>query len=126
MVEEYHCAGQHADSTPHIVQYLVLHPQSKPGAILRHELPTDISYQNHLPAGNNQWALFASEVDWHIAKWAKLHSTGLTAFSELLTIDSVHTLSCIMIPGTSELIYATNFTALRGTWTFVQDHSRTE
>lgn len=89
MAEEYRRAGQRADSNPHIIKYSSLHPQSKPGAVIRHDRPTDISYQNHLPSGDNTWAPFASEVDWRIAKWAKLRGAGSTAFSELLAIDGV-------------------------------------
>lgn len=37
----------------------------------------------------NPYAPFASELDWDIAKWAKLRGPGCTAFSEFLAIPSV-------------------------------------
>ncbi|KAG2153819.1 hypothetical protein DEU56DRAFT_725961 [Suillus clintonianus] len=44
-----------------------------------------------LNAGNtvNVYAPFTSQMDWDIAKWAKLHGTGSTAFTDLLAIDGL-------------------------------------
>lgn len=38
---------------------------------------------------SNQWAPFTSQVDWEVARWAKLRGPGSTAFTELLAIPSV-------------------------------------
>ncbi|KAJ3915181.1 hypothetical protein F5877DRAFT_92392 [Lentinula edodes] len=49
-----------------------------------------LHYETHIPGiKDNKWAPFASRMDWEIARWAKLHGTGSTAFSELLAIDDV-------------------------------------
>jgi hypothetical protein len=37
----------------------------------------------------NPYAPFASQMDWEIAKWAKLRGPGSTAFGELMTIPGV-------------------------------------
>ncbi|KAJ8090904.1 hypothetical protein PM082_024827 [Marasmius tenuissimus] len=37
----------------------------------------------------NEYAPFASHMDWEVARWAKMHGTGSTAFSDLLAIDGV-------------------------------------
>ncbi|KAJ6497170.1 hypothetical protein C8R47DRAFT_972715 [Mycena vitilis] len=37
----------------------------------------------------NPWAPFTSQVDWEIAKWAKLRGSTSTAFTDLLSIDGV-------------------------------------
>lgn len=42
----------------------------------------------------NPWAPFASQVDWEVARWAKLRGSGSTAFSDLLAIEGV--CSCIL------------------------------
>ena len=39
----------------------------------------------------NPYAPFASQLDWEIAKWAKLRGPGSTAFGELMTIPGVST-----------------------------------
>ena len=40
----------------------------------------------------NPYAPFASQLDWDIAKWAKLRGPGSTAFGELMSIPGVCTL----------------------------------
>lgn len=37
----------------------------------------------------NEWAPFATRLDWEIARWAKLRGSGSTAFSDLLAIPGV-------------------------------------
>jgi hypothetical protein len=38
---------------------------------------------------NNLYALFASKLDWEIARWAKLRGPGSNAMSELLKVEGV-------------------------------------
>ncbi|KXN83336.1 hypothetical protein AN958_01554, partial [Leucoagaricus sp. SymC.cos] len=38
---------------------------------------------------SNLWAPFASKMDWKVARWAKLHRSGSTAVSELLSIEGL-------------------------------------
>ncbi|THV03159.1 hypothetical protein K435DRAFT_817339 [Dendrothele bispora CBS 962.96] len=48
-------------------------------------------YQANLSGSNeNIWAPFNSQMDWEVARWAKMRGTGSTAFSDLLAIDGVH------------------------------------
>ena len=92
MVEEYRQAGARADAHPRVVTYSSKHPQSRAGAILRYGASGDVLYGERVADGSgsgNVWAPFASEVDWKIAKWAKLRGAGSTAFSDLLGIDGV-------------------------------------
>ncbi|THU75130.1 hypothetical protein K435DRAFT_707628, partial [Dendrothele bispora CBS 962.96] len=35
------------------------------------------------------WAPFTSEIDWRVAKWAKMRGASSSAFTELLAIDGV-------------------------------------
>lgn len=85
---------ERADETPRIVPFSACHPTSHPGSVLHHSEPNDISYRREVSSdGTNTWAPFTSEVDWKIAKWAKLRGPGSTAFSELLGIDGVSALS---------------------------------
>jgi hypothetical protein len=37
----------------------------------------------------NPYAPFQSELEWRIARWAKLRGPSLTAFTELMSIDGV-------------------------------------
>lgn len=37
----------------------------------------------------NFWAPFTSQLDWEVARWAKLRGPGSTALSELLKLDGV-------------------------------------
>lgn len=96
-IEAYRLTSQHADVHPRIIKYLSQNP-STPGTVLHHETPADIRYARNVckDAGNDVWAPFASEVDWKIAKWAKLCGTGSTAFTDLLSIEGV----CISVIST--------------------------
>lgn len=89
MIEAYRQVARRADEDPRIVSYSSRHPRSRPGKIIRHDAPRDAAYQTFVSGGSNVWAPFISEVDWKVAKWAKLRGTGSTAFSELLAIDGV-------------------------------------
>lgn len=44
---------------------------------------------------DNKWAPFASKRDWEVARWAKMRGTGSTAFSDLLSIDGVCTVTTV-------------------------------
>lgn len=41
------------------------------------------------PKSENPYAPFTSRLDWEIAHWTKLRSSGSTAFSDLLAIEEV-------------------------------------
>ncbi|EIN05577.1 hypothetical protein PUNSTDRAFT_74727 [Punctularia strigosozonata HHB-11173 SS5] len=51
----------------------------------------------------NVWAPFTSQIDWEIAKWAKLRGPSSTAFSELLAIDGVSDALGLSYKNTREL-----------------------
>ncbi|KAJ6614114.1 hypothetical protein B0H10DRAFT_1950909 [Mycena sp. CBHHK59/15] len=70
---------------PHITQFGGL-----AGALIRTELPAYAQHSEQIPeSAENPWAPLASRVDWEIAKWAKLHGSMSTAFTDLLSIDGV-------------------------------------
>ncbi|KAF5388369.1 hypothetical protein D9615_000743 [Tricholomella constricta] len=46
-------------------------------------------YTTTLGDESNLWAPFASQMDWEIARWAKLRGSGSTAFSDLLNIEGL-------------------------------------
>lgn len=57
------------------------------------ELGRDSGYRAYTAtvdgAGSNPYAPFASQMDWEVARWAKLRGSGSTAFSDLLAIEGV-------------------------------------
>ncbi|KAJ6533473.1 hypothetical protein B0H19DRAFT_1213945 [Mycena capillaripes] len=54
------------------------------------ERPAYTQYSEFIPDGvNNPWAPFTSQIDWEVAKWAKLRGSTSTAFTDLLSIDGV-------------------------------------
>ncbi|KAG1845132.1 hypothetical protein DFJ58DRAFT_664447, partial [Suillus subalutaceus] len=49
------------------------------------------------------WAPFVSRIDYEVAKWAKLRSSGSTAFSELLAVEGIHDALGLSYQNTREL-----------------------
>ena len=47
------------------------------------------SYAKVINNEHNPWAPFSSQIDWEVARWAKLRGPGSTALSDLLKIDGV-------------------------------------
>ena len=47
------------------------------------------SYAKAINNKHNSWAPFSSQIDWEVARWAKLRGPGSTALSDLLKIDGV-------------------------------------
>jgi len=81
--------GRAGKGSARIVRYSSQYPHSRAGAVVSTGQSTDAQYSSTLGSGNNLWAPFSSEVDWKVARWAKLRGPGSTAFSELLAIDGV-------------------------------------
>jgi hypothetical protein len=52
-------------------------------------VPKYEKYQKGLTDLDNPWAPFSSQLDWEVARWAKLRGPSSTAFTELLKIDGV-------------------------------------
>ena len=77
------------ESLPHIIRYSSQYPDSRAGAVASKGQTTDDRYSNALGSNRNPWAPFTSEIDWMVARWAKLRGPGSTAFSELLAINGV-------------------------------------
>lgn len=48
-----------------------------------------VKYMTDVNGNSNPWAPFTSEIEWEVAKWAKLRGPGSTAFSDLLAIPGV-------------------------------------
>ncbi len=53
--------------------------------------PAHVHYMNSVNGQSDPWAPFASEIDWEVAKWAKLRGPSSTSFSDLLAIPGVST-----------------------------------
>ena len=82
--------GRIADSLSHIViRYSDKYPDHQAGASIKKTQPGDDNYRTALNHSSNSWAPFSSQMDWEIAKWAKLRGAGSTAFSDLLAIEGV-------------------------------------
>ena len=78
-----------SESSTRIIRYSSQHPDSRAGAVVSRGQTTDDRYSNALGSNINPWAPFTSEIDWMVARWAKLQGPGSTAFSELLAINGV-------------------------------------
>lgn len=66
--------------------------ESFPGNTARAPVPSAEAQGAIGPAGlvqGNPYAPFASQMDWQIARWAKLRGQGSTAMSELLGVPGV-------------------------------------
>ncbi|KAJ3989298.1 hypothetical protein F5890DRAFT_1570502 [Lentinula detonsa] len=53
------------------------------------DVDENTQYFRNLNAEANIWAPFGSEIEWEIARWAKLRGPTSTALTELLAIDTV-------------------------------------
>ena len=72
-----------------VVRYTDKYPDHQAGAPMKKTQPGDDNYRAALDNSSNPWATFSSQMDWEIAKWAKLRGAGSTAFSDLLAIEGV-------------------------------------
>lgn len=72
-----------------VVRYSDKYPDHQAGAPMKKTQPGDDNYRAVLDNSSNPWAPFSSQMDWEIAKWAKLRGAGSTAFSDLLAIEGV-------------------------------------
>ncbi|KAG1847789.1 hypothetical protein C8R48DRAFT_615382 [Suillus tomentosus] len=73
----------------HIV--IVPYPDAHAGVPITGQPAHDSNTTYGIDAGNsnNIYAPFTSQIDWDVAKWAKLRSPSSTAFTDLLAIDGV-------------------------------------
>ena len=81
------------DGCPVVVDFPSVHA----GEIIQQRLSGDEQYQRELAAEDSAWAPFTSQMDWEIARWAKLRGPGSTAFTELLKISGVCAQYCLRI-----------------------------
>ncbi|KAJ3765439.1 hypothetical protein FB446DRAFT_655309, partial [Lentinula raphanica] len=71
---------------------IVRYPDPRAGAPIQSQggiVSENNRYSQDLKAGSNCWAPFGSQIEWEIARWAKLRGPSSTALSELLAIDGV-------------------------------------
>jgi hypothetical protein len=68
----------------------VLFPGRRAGEVVSEGIPTMKEYENNLGGPtSNLYAPFNSEIDWELAKWARLRGPSATSFTELLQINGV-------------------------------------
>ena len=68
-----------------------LFPSERAGSPIQPGSPVQSSfhrYQQRLD-GDSKYAPFASQIDWEIARWAKIHGPSSAAVTELLQIEGV-------------------------------------
>jgi hypothetical protein len=82
-------AEERLEHDPFVVQYSSRYPHSHCGAIKEFQRTADQQYSSAINNTSNPWAPFSSEIDWKVARWAKLRGAGSTAFSDLLAINGV-------------------------------------
>ncbi|KAJ7083907.1 hypothetical protein C8R43DRAFT_965319 [Mycena crocata] len=88
---------------PHITKF-----GGEAGAPLhRAEMPANTQYQRGLSEAEenpeNPWAPFKSQIDWQIARWAKVRGSTSTAFTDLLAINGVTEALGLSYKNSSEL-----------------------
>lgn len=104
-----------------VVHYSDKYPHCRAGMAVKQKQPRNAKYCAILDDSSNMWAPFSSQMDWEIAKWAKLCGAGSTAFSDLLAIK-----------GVSEMYYDHSclltmiFKGSRCTQPFVQEFKRAQ
>ncbi|KAF7369778.1 hypothetical protein MVEN_00309900 [Mycena venus] len=76
----------HLVRKPHVTRF-----RGRAGSPLAQtELPAFQKYKSQLSEmDDNLWAPFQTQMDWEIARWAKLRGSTSTAFTDLLVIDGV-------------------------------------
>jgi hypothetical protein len=80
---------------PHIQHFNDIYLRARAGTCIGSVPNRNDSYQSRLRDDKNLWAPFSSQIDWEIARWAKLRGPSSTAFSDLLAIEGVGALqSC--------------------------------
>ena len=72
-------------STPVIETF----PIATAGKVYGHETENSYHCAQKQFAGSNGYQPFASQIEWEIARWAKLRGPSSTAFTELLEIEGV-------------------------------------
>jgi len=74
-------------ATSKVVQF----PDPHAGEPIGSASPSHSAYATSLgnPSPSNPHSLFASKIDWEVAKWAKLRGLSSTSFADLLKIDGV-------------------------------------
>ena len=81
---------------PRVEPVKELFPGRRAGEVLSEGIPTMKEYENNLGGPtSNPYSPFNSEIDWEVAKWARLRGPSATSFTELLQINGVcpiHTL----------------------------------
>jgi hypothetical protein len=97
-------AEERLESDPFVVRYSSRYPQSRCGAIKKSRQTIDEQYSSAVNKATNPWAPFASEVDWKVARWAKLRGAGSTAFSDLLAIDGVSPSNLLQLLTVTDLV----------------------
>jgi hypothetical protein len=85
--EDRRAAEEEFRKAPVVEQF----PSAKAGAPIAtvRAVPKYETYQTDLRSLDNPWAPFSSQLDWEVARWAKLRGPSSTAFTELLKIDGV-------------------------------------
>ncbi|KAJ6527827.1 hypothetical protein B0H19DRAFT_969493 [Mycena capillaripes] len=73
-----------------LVQPHITHFGGLGGAPIGTETPAYSRYVEQISdGGDNPWASFTSQMDWEVAKWAKIRGSTSTAFTDLLSIEGV-------------------------------------
>jgi hypothetical protein len=80
----------HLPTEPRAEPVKVSFPGQRAGEVLAEGIPTMNEYENNLggPA-QNPYSPFNSEIDWEVAKWARLRGPSATSFTEFLQINGV-------------------------------------
>lgn len=74
--------------------FVVKFPSPHAGKVYsRGSQTSDEKYEEVLGNSENPFAPFTSQLDWDVARWAKLRGPSSTAFTELMDLEGVHQIS---------------------------------
>ena len=75
---------------PEVEPVRVPFPGQRAGEVLLEGIPTMMEHENNLGGPTpNPYFPFNSEINWELAKWARLRGPSATSFTELLQINGV-------------------------------------
>ena len=73
---------------------IVVYPGNRAGEVCSKGIMVMQEYENTIGGpSENPYSPFRSEIDWELAKWAKLRGPSATSFTELLNISGVSTIN---------------------------------
>ncbi|KIJ91569.1 hypothetical protein K443DRAFT_14285 [Laccaria amethystina LaAM-08-1] len=79
-----------SDKSDSFLSFIVRFPGNSAGAVhSRQGIDQNTQYSAAVGSDNSRFAPFSSQMEWEIARWAKLRGPSSTAFNELMAIEGI-------------------------------------